>query len=127
MIEYKSKTFFIVLIATLVSFICMNLIMFFMTGNIRNIIPIMIQAIVLTFIFSKYKIQLIIIRIWAILVLLTSLTKWLSWLLHMKIDGNVQDFDSFNIIVNFAGLLLPMYLLMFLSESVERKEVQKVS
>lgn len=45
----------------------------------------------------------------------------------MKMDGNVPDFDSFNIILNFAGLLLPIYFLMFLSESVERKEVQKVS
>lgn len=98
-----------------------------MTGDIKNFIPIMIQAIVLIFIFSKYKIQLIIIRIWAVLVLLTSLTKWISWLLHMNMDAEITDFDSFNIILNFAGLLLPIYFLMFLSDSVERKKVQQVS
>lgn len=104
-----------------------NLVLFIIDLNIVNLIPIIIQVAVLLVVLSKMKIQIVLIRVWAVLVLLSSLTKWISWLLQMKEDVQILDFDSFNIIVNFIGLILPIYFLMFLSESTEIKAAPKAS
>jgi hypothetical protein len=127
MVEYTNKTFLVVLITALIALICTNLFLFLITFNILNLVPIILQAAVLITVLSKMKIQLILIRIWAVLILLSSLTKWMSWLLQMNEGTQMPDFDAFNIILNFIGLLLPIYLLMFLSDSVERKKVQQIS
>lgn len=127
MLEYTNKTFFGVLITSLILLICTNVFFFLVTFNILNLVPIILQAAVLIAVLSKMKIQLILIRIWAVLILLSSLTKWMSWLLQMNEGTQMTDFDAFNIILNFVCLLLPIYLLMFLSDSVERKKVQQVS
>ena len=123
MIKYESK-FYIVFLTSILSVLSIyNIILVIFYSNYIPIIALCFQLPMLYFIINRKTTLKIFIKIWCVILLIGGIAGWVSIISTLSLKGldgeyNAATLGLFNMLIQSIKVMVPVYFLMFLNESI---------
>lgn len=122
--NFKSKTFYWIVILFLTVILIWNLYSIIYSSNLLGLLPITIQFILLALIFTKHKYAKLGIKFWAILFLIISSgLQFIGRLLQDMGNGFINvDFQHY--LTTALTVLIGIIIVIYTNKTVETNEVE---
>ncbi|MAT58067.1 MAG: hypothetical protein CMF23_08860 [Ignavibacteriae bacterium] len=123
MLKYESK-FYIVFLTSIITVLSIyNIVTLLFYLNYISIIPIALQLPILYCIYKKRKELKLFVKIWSIILLIGGIAGWVSiistlGLKELDAEFNQESLGIFNLVIQSLRVMIPIYFLMFLNESI---------
>jgi hypothetical protein len=121
MIEVKNSFYIKALYTTLVVFLVVNL-FYLMLGAWLALLPIVVQTSILVLLIRRVEFVKILIRIWAIVLLISGIFRLISSLATLALVAmGEESIDSISIYLNIVAIFLlgfSIYILLFLNKNI---------
>ncbi len=130
MLKYNSKFYIVFLTSILTILSIYNVFLIIVYSVYISIVPLIFQSSMIYFIYKKKKILKTIIKIWSIIFLIGGIAGWVAIFatIGLKLSGaeyNSYELDVYNLLFQSLRIMIPLYFLLFLNESITESTVNK--